>query len=194
MSTAIMVSVYVTWALLIFLAYAVFVLYRQFGQQSLNSAEGRANQGPQVGTALLSIGRADVGGREVALPDGQPTVLLFSDIRCDLCSQIRDQCGVLDPYADRIKMVIFCSGSLADVKAWASRTPEYVQVVRDERMAAANRYRVAALPFAIAVGSDGLVRAKSIINGREGLTWAAEQALALPVVNVSRPSEEVART
>jgi hypothetical protein len=194
LSTAIVVSVFLTWALLIFMAYAIFVLYRQFGQQYLNSADGRADQGPKVGTALLSIGRTDVRGREVALPGTRPTLLLFSDVKCDLCSEIREQYDVVDPFADRISMVVFCTGPLDDVKAWSARTPEYVQVVRDERMAVADRYRVSALPFAIAVGSDGIVRAKSIINGREGLRWAAEQTLALPVADVSRPSEEVART
>lgn len=193
MSTAVEVSVYVTWALLIFLAYAVFVLYRQFGQQYYNSSAGRADQGPKIGAALLSIGRTDLRGREVSLPDGRPSVLLFADIRCELCSEIRDQADALDAYLGRVTTTIFCAGPPADVRAWSSRTPEYVHVVCDERMAAADRYKVATLPFAIAVGSDGLVRAKSIINGREGLVWAAEQALALPVTDVSRPSEEVAR-
>jgi len=188
------------WVLLILLTYAVFVLYRHFGQIYVSSARARTEQGPDVGSALLSIGRSDTSGRDVVLPARQPAVALFVSIGCDLCSEIRDQLVGLESFSDRVTVVAFCAGAERDVQAWAARSPGFVHVVRDVKGAAANHYKVNTLPFAIAVGSEGTVQAKSVINGRDGLIWAAEEALSLPVVVAEGPAAdeiqttEVART
>lgn len=189
MSAALTVSVYVMWAFLILIAYAVFVLYRHFGQMYVSSPSGRASQGPDVGSALLSIARSDVAGREVTLPVArQPAIVLFVSIGCSLCSEIRDQLGSLDSYSDRIKTVVFCSGGLDDVRAWAGRVPGYVHVIRDAKSAAANHYQVNTLPFVLAVDAAGRVRNKSIINDHEGLSWAAEEALARSDADGANPT------
>jgi hypothetical protein len=185
------VSQFVVWALLIILAAAVFALYRHFGQMYLSSPAGRADQGPEMGTALLSISASDTAGRPVILPAPRPEVLLFADTACNLCSEVRDHLGTLDPYADKLQVTVFCAGLERDVAAWASRTPDYVHVVWDDRMRAAQHYRVSTLPFAVAVGLAGDVRAKSIINGDDGLIWAAEHALDITAVR--EESTEVAR-
>jgi hypothetical protein len=194
MSTALSVSVYILWALLLLLAYAVFVLYRYFGKIYVSSPGGRADQGPEIGSALLSIGRSDMSGRDIVLPARQPAVVLFVSIKCTLCSEIRDQFESLESFSDRVTVVAFCAGADQDVRAWAERCPSFVYVVRDVRGAAANHYNVSTLPFAIAVGSDGTVQAKSIINGRGGLIWAAEEALSLPVVVEERPAADETKT
>lgn len=194
MSEALTVSIYVLWVLLIVLSYAVFVLYRHFGQMYASSARGRTEQGPDVGSALLSIGRSDMAGRDVLLPARQPAVILFASIACTLCSEIRDQLDALESYSDRVTMVVFCAGGVRDVRAWAERTPPFVHVVHDVKEAAANHYKVNTLPFAIAVGTESAVRAKSIVNGRDGLLWAVEEALSLPIVGEEGPAADGIQT
>lgn len=180
MSTAFAISVYVMWTLLLVLAFAVFALYRHFGQMYVNTGDGRTQQGPAIGQALLSLARHDVDGQELQLPTSQPTLLLFADTACDICAVIRDQLDVLDVYADNLKVVVFCAGRAADVRAWSSRVPRYAHVVADRKASAANHYGVNGTPFIVAVGLDGTVHAKSVINGDDGLLWAADQALSLP--------------
>lgn len=192
MQTFELVSIYVAWALLIVLGYAVFALYRHFGQMYLSSPAGRADQGPELGTALLSIARSDTQGRAVTLPVTRPAIVLFADTKCDLCSEVRDKLTILDAYTDRLEVAVFCGGTKDDVAAWSSRAPEYVHVVWDDRMTAAQHYRVSTLPFAVAVGLAGDVRAKSIINGGDGLIWAAQHALDITAAN--EEASEVART
>jgi hypothetical protein len=192
LQTFTLISQFIIWALLIVLATAVFALYRHFGQMYLSTPAGRADQGPELGTALLSISASDTTGRPVVLPGPRPEILLFSDTSCNLCSEVRDKLSVLDPYADKLRVTVFCTGLERDVTAWGERTPGYVQVVWDDRMRAAQHYRVSTLPFAVAVGLAGDVRAKSIINGDGGLLWAAEHAL--DIATASEESTEVART
>lgn len=190
MQTFLLVALCVVWALLIVLAGAVFALYRHFGQMYLSSPAGRTEQGPEIGTPLLSISRESVDGQQAMLPAPGPSVVLFADTSCDLCSAIRDKLSVLDPYSGKLHVVVFCAGLKQDVAAWAARTPGYVQVSWDDRATAAQHYRVSTLPFAIAVGLGGEVRAKSIVNGDEGLLWAAEHALD---ITASEEPTEVAR-
>jgi hypothetical protein len=173
----------IAWILLVVIAYAVFVLYRHFGQLYVTSAVGRAEQGPDVGSAFLSISRSDVRGRNVTLPSGQGTVVLFADVDCDLCSELREgYANVFGPDPNSTDLVVFCTGSEKDVEAWASRIPEYVRVIWDEKKSAANRYKVSALPFAVAVGRNGRVNARSVINGEEGLRWAADEAAITAII------------
>ncbi len=175
----------VTWVLLLVIAYSVFVLYRHFGQLYVSSAVGRAEQGPDVGSAFLSISRSDVHGRNVTLPSTKSTVVLFADVDCDLCSELREQyASVFGPYPSSVDLVVFCAGAEKDVKAWASRIPEYVRVIWDQKKSAAARCKVNALPFAVAVGKNGRVNARSVINGEEGLRWAADEA-AITAITLS---------
>jgi hypothetical protein len=191
LQTFILASLCAVWALLIVLGWAVFALYRHFGQMYLSSPAGRADQGPKIGTPLLSISRESLDGQRVILPAPGPGVVLFADTSCDLCSAIRDKLGVLDAHSGQLQVVVFCAGLKQDVAAWAARTPGYVQVIWDDRANAAQHYRVSTLPFAIAVGLGGEVRAKSIINGDEGLLWAAQHALD---ITASEEPSEVAHT
>jgi hypothetical protein len=197
LSAPLVVSIYVMWGLLLVLAVAVFALYRHFGQLYVNSPQGREDQGPAVGSALLSIARPDTDGGEILLPTTRPTLILFVATTCDLCSALRDQLNALGPHADVLDTVALCAGALPDVRAWASRTPGYVRVVHDKRSSAANRYEVNGTPFVVAVGHDGRVRAKGVVNDRGGLAWAAEEALSAATENElssDDATEEVVRT
>lgn len=189
MLTPTLISLYVTWVLLIVLAYSVFVLYRHFGQLYVNSPAGRAEQGPEVGSALLSATGLDTLGRSVVLPTSQRTILLFADVTCDLCAGIRDSSSVLTDFADRLSVIVACGGSQQDVSAWAGRAPDFMQVICDEKLAIAGRYKVDTLPYAIAVDASGIVKAKSIVNGSEGLLWAVHQALDIGLVSENHSSE-----
>lgn len=188
------VSVWVMWFLLLVLAVAVFALYRHFGQIYVSSAHGRAEQGPQVNLALPSQGLVDVDEVQLSLPGLRPTIVLFSDTACDLCAELRDQMECLASYQNTVETVVLCDGALADVLAWRSRVPDFVHVVHDTKGTLAHKYKVNTLPFAVCVGVGGTVVAKSIINGREGLIWAAEQALQLPAAvqpALSEPAKAV---
>ncbi|MGE5286706.1 MAG: hypothetical protein ACM3ML_05780 [Micromonosporaceae bacterium] len=178
MSAVLVASIYIIWVLLLILAVAVFALYRYFGQMYVNSAEGREKQGPEVGSSLLSIAREDVHDKPLTLPVARPTLIMFADTTCDICSYLRDHLSALDEYANRIEIVVFCSGQHHDVEAWASRVPAHVRVIADVRAKAAHHYEVNGTPFMISVGMAGIVQAKGIVNTEEGLVWAAEEALS----------------
>jgi hypothetical protein len=192
--TATMISLYVTWVLLLVLAYAVFALYRHFGQMYLTGEVGRKEQGPEIGSAVLSVARSDTQQRPVVLPAPKPAVVIFADTSCDLCAVIRDKLPDLGEFAPRLEVTVFCGGTNRDVGAWAARAPEFVHVVCDEKSSVADRFGVNTLPFALVADAAGTVKAKSIINGSKGLIWAAQQALDLGLTAADNELPEAART
>jgi hypothetical protein len=181
MSTAFAISMYVLWALFLVMAFALFALYRYFGQMYINSPDAREAQGPEVGSHLLSTAGYDVNGEPVALPAAGPALVMFADTACDLCAYLRDRLTVLDSRASRISIVVFCAGKLSDVTAWAARVPSYVHVVPDHKASIANRYEVNGTPFVVSVDHDGRVAAKGVVNTGESLIRAADDAVALQV-------------
>jgi hypothetical protein len=176
-------SVWAMWLLLLVLAVAVFALYRHFGQIYVGSARGRADQGPTVGAALPPASLTDLAGAPLQLPGRRPVVLVFGDTACDLCAEVRAELPALAGHREAISTVLLCDGSAAEVADWSAQAPDFVRVVHDAKGALAHKYKVNTLPFAVCVGLGGVVVAKSIINGREGLEWAAEQALRLPATS-----------
>src|SRR6218665_34670 len=164
------VGVVVTWVFLLLLSVAVLALYRHFGQLYINSPQGRTEQGPEIGSAILSFADIDRRGREVRLSASRPAALLFVDTTCTLCAAVRQGLSALEGAPDA-QVVVFCAGQLQDVDAWADGLPENVLVVHDPRSGYANKYEVNGTPYAVVTGVNGIVHGKSIINGVEGVHW-----------------------
>ena len=77
-----------------------------------------------------------------------------------------------------VQVVAVVGGTEAQVREFARDVSETVHVLPDPGMRTALRYRVGALPFAVAIDGSGLVRAKSIVNDRDGFLFLADAASA----------------
>ncbi len=172
--TPLIISHLATWVLLILLTLAVLALYRHFGQLYMNTSQNKSAQGPALGSSVLSLGKKGLDGRDVYLPDGRPTVMVFADTDCEYCARIRDE--LMHFKAGSVRFVLLCAGRRNDVVAWARSLTENTEVIWDHRAALTARYEVNGTPFAVVVGSNGRVVGKSIINGRAGLDWAVRIA------------------
>lgn len=172
--TPLIISHFATWVLLILLTLAVLALYRHFGQLYMNTSENKSAQGPTLGSSVLSLGKKGLDGRDVYLPDGRPTVMVFADTDCEYCAQIRDE--LIHFEAGSVRFVLLCSGRKSDVVAWARPLAGHADVIWDHKSALTARYEVNGTPFAVAVDSNARVVGKSIINGRAGLDWAVRIA------------------
>jgi hypothetical protein len=176
-SGAFLVSYAVLWLLVILLLVAIFALYHHFGQMYLSSPEGRDSQGPDEGTPFPPLSTLDVNDTPVALPAaGRPTLVVFASTECELCAELR---GSLARFADaypHVQLATICAGHPRVVREWASQISTTVPVIADARGRTSARYRVGALPFLVAVGRDGAVRARGIVNDYDGLELAVHEA------------------
>jgi len=179
---ALWIAVIALWVLFFGVALAMLALYRHFGQMYMTTPQQKIAQGPALGSALPSLALVDVGGRAIQLPASKPTAIYFTSTTCTFCIEVREALADPPPVTAGVDLIVLCAGPRADVEAWASRCDEKVHVVWDRKEALIDRFDVNGTPYAIAVGVEGRVHAKSIIGGADGVAWAAEQAKSLAVL------------
>lgn len=167
----------VLWLLVAIIAVGVLALYHHFGQMYLNSRDGRAEQGPKIGEAFAHDETTDLDGRPLALPAaGQPSLVLFASTTCPICDQLRDHVRRIGHERPDVRVVVFCQGDEEAVAEWAGDLTALARVVVDPRGRHALRHNVAGTPFCVAIGKDGTVRGRAIVNGYERLSFLADEA------------------
>jgi hypothetical protein len=118
-----------------------------------------ATSGLPVGSPAPRFGLPDVNGSRYgiddALADGQETVVIFFETRCDACLELAAELnGRDDPSINRIVAIV--QGRAADVAARFAG-PGFVAVLVDEEGKVAERYGVSGTPSAVAVAPDGML-------------------------------------
>jgi hypothetical protein len=188
MSTPFLISYVFLWILVLVLVVGVYALYHHFGQTYLTSREGREDQGPDVGTKIAAITADDVKGQALAVPPIQrPLLLLFTSTTCKICSGLRAEIRQFAVDHPEVAVTVLCEGHPRAVQAWAEDLADAAHVVADPRSRLTTKYGVGVLPFSVAVGPDGVVRGRGIVNDYAGLVLAAQDAVtALPVLAAER--------
>jgi hypothetical protein len=187
-----LVSYVLLWVLVAVLFAGVFALYHHFGQMYLTSRGGRAEQGPAEGAFFLPIEGAVIGGDSVVIPHAERAALVvFASTSCPLCGKLRAGMVRAARSHPEVDLIVACAGPPRMVRAWSSDMDGAVQVIADPRGRIASRYRVGALPFAIAVGNDGKVRWRGLVNDDDGLDMAIQDATALTLTDISANGRSV---
>jgi hypothetical protein len=178
MSPLVMVSYVLLWIVVAVLVVAVVGLYHHLGNVYLSSAEGRATSGPERGSLLDPTEATTLDGDVVLLPPpSRPTLVLFVSTTCTLCAKVRQAIPDLVHNEPGIAVVMICQGRPAMVRAWAVDVLGFAAVLADPKRQYSARYKADHLPFAIAVGPDGIVRERGLVNEYEHLATLAGAAL-----------------
>ena len=179
MSGPLIASYAVLWALVLVLSVAVFALYHHFGKMYLGSREGRQSQGPEQGKRLAHVAARTVRGDPIDLPlADEAAVVLFADTTCKLCTSLRPDMRRFADASDDVRLLVVCGGDTEEAIAkWAAEIAEEVPVVLDVRQKLTTRYAVGITPFMVAVGDDGVVQSKGLVNDYDGFVFYAQMAL-----------------
>jgi AhpC/TSA family len=185
---AFLVGSYVAlWALVAVLAAAVLALYNHFGSMYLSSREGRAAQGPAVGSRLTPFDAATLDGRAIAVPSGRPVLLVLASTDCPECERLKAPLQRLaGEHRDQLDVVVVCGGRGAAVAEWAASLRPPVDVVADKNFKRAAALGVGITPFVVGVDGMGVVRARGLVNGADGIGWAVDDLLDAGAAEVSR--------
>jgi hypothetical protein len=181
MTTPYLISYILLWVLVAGLFAGLLALYHHFGEMYLSSPKGRSEQGPDEGSLLKPMQATAVDGTAVVYPVDRPTLLMFVSTTCDVCKGVRAALPEVVAAHPDVAFAVVCAGQPAMVKAWAADVAGLVPVIADPRSKLSQAYNVDLTPFAIAVGADGLVRARGLANTKDGLDVAAQEAKALPI-------------
>jgi len=188
MSGPILLSYVALWLVVSVETIAILALYHHFAQMYLTSREGRATQGPVIGSRLRPIEGETLTGTLLQLPAaGVAGLLVFVSTKCPLCDRLRPDMARFDAANAGITMIVICQGRRQDVHRWAGNLADTIDVVIDPKQLIGGQCGVGLLPFCIGVDSSGVVRAKGIINDSEGLEAIAGEALESRTVRRAAP-------
>lgn len=166
------------WLLVGTLSIGVWALYHHFGQMYLSTPESRANQGPTEGSPLRTLEAETIDGTPLVLPIDSASLLIFVSTDCGVCKAIREGIPRAVEAYPELAVFVICKGHPRMVGAWSSGLESLVPVVADRQGRIGTRYSVDLVPFCVAVGNDGIVRARGLVNSYDSLERAAVEALS----------------
>jgi hypothetical protein len=160
------IVVVVQWVAIIVLAAVVLGVLRQVTPH-LERAGGpppnRArNQGPAVGSTLPPFTCRENSGEIFTAPQllGQPAVLLFLSATCAPCMSLADEMATADMGELASSLIVVTDPD----DRGRLRLPERVRVLAMPHTEVEEVFSVRGRPFALAVGGDGVVKAKRGLN------------------------------
>lgn len=173
MTEALLVSNAILWVAVIALGLVAIALARQVGILYERIAPAGAlviDRGPGVGSQAPLFELRDLLGRAVKLgglrSDGRNTVLMFVSPTCPMCKKLLPIARSILRTEGAAALVLASDGDEAEQRAFIEREGlgvfPYV-LSRDLGMS----YQVSKLPYAVLIDSDGVIRAKGLVNTRE---------------------------
>ena len=174
MLEALLVSHLVLWALVLGLAAVVVALVRQIGVLHERVAPAGAllgREGPRLGEAAPELALVDWNGAAVRVggpdPARRATLLLFVSPTCPVCKTMLEIVAALMRDEGRAaRLVLASDGARAEHTAFVAqhRLADRTYVLSSELGLV---YQVGRLPYAALIDSDGVLRAKGLVNTRE---------------------------
>jgi len=177
-----MISYVILWALVIVLSLLVFALARQVGVLHERVAPAGAlmpTNGPKVGEMTEVLPVTDLNGDAVTIggadAEGLATLILFISPTCPVCKSLVPVSRSLVSYEGRRMRLVFASDGdkIEQHLAYVGDLDiaDYPYVVSQTLGVA---YAVSKLPFALLIGSDGILKSKGLVNSREHLESLVE--------------------
>jgi methylamine dehydrogenase accessory protein MauD len=170
-----LVSYLALWILVVGLAVVVLSLMRMIGQmhQRLGPAPALVtDHGPEIGDALpeLIAGARLVDDAVLRFPRRKDSLLIFVSPTCPTCESVA---RTLKPFAareaERLEVVMISSSrdDKRNAHLRAAAAGSGVAFLQEDRLG--ERLKLSVTPYALWLDSDGVVRAKGLVNNIEHL-------------------------
>jgi methylamine dehydrogenase accessory protein MauD len=179
MTEALLVSNIILWVVIIALSLLVLALARQVGILHERVSPAGALQptsGPKVGELTSSLDLRTLDGSQVVIggenDSGLATFILFISPTCPVCkSLVPTAQSLIHSEKSRMQLMFASDGAttdkeLAQHKSYVSdlNISDYPYIISQQL---GMTYEVSKLPFAVLVGSDGILKSKGLVNTRE---------------------------
>ena len=175
MNEALLISNLILWILVIALSVIVFALARQVGILHERVAPAGAlmpKNGPKVGELTEQMAIPDIKGAEILIggehQGGPTTLVMFLSPTCPVCKNLVPTVRSL-ANREKLRLVFASDGDTPERHLAYSKDlglDAYPYVVSQSL---GLTYAVSKLPFAVLIGSDGILKSKGLVNTREHL-------------------------
>ncbi len=179
MTEALLISILILWVVVIVLALLVLALARQVGILHERVAPAGALQptsGPKVGELTRPLKLRALDGSSLTLGGASDaslaTFILFVSPTCPVCkSLVPTAISLVHSEKSRMRLVFASDGAdsdreLAQHKSYVTdlKISAYPYVISQQL---GMSFEVSKLPFAVLIGSDGILKSKGLVNTRE---------------------------
>jgi hypothetical protein len=155
----------VLWLLVAILTLLVLLLYRQYGRAMLPAKERMQLAGLDIGTSVRQLVIAEANGAETRIPLSGASgnvvlrVILLAASHCPICASLWEQVGDLPSEQRAVEHWWIQSGEPKDDPA-----PQGWRIVSDNTGSVQRALEAPAIPYAYALDTSGVVRAKGLMN------------------------------
>lgn len=164
----IIVSQIMLWLLNLFILFALFLLFRQFGTVYLSSAEAISRDGIPVGIQMPTLRGKPYGKGEESIADlliGEPVLMVFISPTCRACQQLLDDWNtVYEKYKDRVRFVLVGIGTEKEIAPLLAGKGIQGDIILDAKRDIMADCKVRVTPFAFVLDRDAVVRGKGLCN------------------------------
>lgn len=179
MNEALLVSNIILWVVTIALSLLVLALARQVGILHERVSPAGALQptsGPKVGELTSSLDLRTLAGSQVVIggenDSALATFILFISPTCPVCkSLVPTAKSLIQSERSRMQLMFASDGAttdkqLAQHKSYVTdlHISNYPYIISQQL---GMTYEVSKLPFAVLIGSDGILKSKGLVNTRE---------------------------
>jgi methylamine dehydrogenase accessory protein MauD len=171
MNAAFFTSYVALWILVVLQTVVVVVAIRQIGVLHLRLGGRGAmalSAGPPIGQSAPSFVGLDIDGKPVESPwnAGKSSLLVFVSPGCGACPEVIPSIRAIRRSDRRHVEILLISATPGDGNVEFARKSHCPVIVDSDLVSA---YSIDAMPYAMAIDRDGVVRAKGIVNQIEHL-------------------------
>lgn len=176
------IVVFVLGAVVLLTMALVFALARQIGILHTRLAPAGAlttSEGPTIGEAAPKLALRDMSNRPVQIggPAEQPTLVLFVSPTCPICKELLP---VAQSVAKRERLTLLFASDGEDL-ASHERYVENMALENYPYLLSSElgmTLGASKLPFAVLIDSDGILKARGLVNSREHLESMVEAMIS----------------
>ncbi|WP_280772304.1 redoxin domain-containing protein [Salipaludibacillus daqingensis] len=187
MEAFIFYSVVFLWIIQIVILFAMFLLFRQFGEVYLTKGEAVAKDGLAIGKETPSIKVFSLTQNKVVeLKElfHRPTLLTFLSPNCKPCeSVIEDWNRAYKSYSDKVNFCVVILGRDEEVKALLKKDFITGEKLWDRKEELFHHFLVRVTPFAFALDQNGVVKDKGLCGNKEQIDLLVSSVMELPIIN-----------
>jgi len=174
-------SVIILWCTQVLSLFAIFLLFRQFGQVYLSTGEGISRDGIPIGEQIPHVELFSLKEKKhVQLTSKlmKPTLISFISPSCKPCKELlHDWNEAHQTYGDELNMVTVILGEEQSVIKLAKNYAIQGETLWDPTEEVFGRFGVRVTPFAFAIDQNGVVQDKGLCGNRKQVELIASSII-----------------
>lgn len=175
METVLTYSIIFLWLIQIFVLFALFLLFRQFGEVYLKSASAITRDGIPIGKAIPDFKVSRLSKDTIHTKKdliNQPSLIAFVSPECRPCGELlKEWEQAQHRYKGQVNLLLFVTGEEQNAKEWLAQhsyAGEAFLIIEEKTV---EEFDIRVTPFGLVVNGEGIVQEKGLCGGLEHIDY-----------------------